>query len=464
MSVGRIVPENRPPAAFVLQQARSLLLTRRRREVQRRRELYAATGPHDAVAHQSARLAHVWQSALAEQPFYQMWAAKHDLPPRIDHVADLASFPTLTKADLRDHDDLVFARANRRRTYSTGGSLGTPVQYPRGPGEALERYAGAYVARTWWGIEPGDPYVHLWGHSHQFGHGVTVMARRMQRRLLDRGLGAVRLNAYDMSPAMLEAQCLSTRRANPVFIAGYTSSVIRLARHAGSHGHDMLGLSRLKAVLVTSDTATPADRALVMDTFGVPMVNEYGSAETGAIAVSHHDTWPLRVLWDSVAVTVERNRIRVSTLHPRVFPLINYDLGDRVSVAATHQGSVLSIDNVHGRDQDVVKFAVRGGEKLTAHPTLPTHVLKAVPEIRSVQLQQADDEVMIFITADVALDVVAVRKFFIDQIRQDSGDLDPTRLHIIQLSAPYLTMAGKQLLMIPAGVRPSRDGFERGPG
>lgn len=438
------------PRSSGLTAVRRLALSQRRAAVSRRSKRYADTSGQDIVVAQNAMLRIVWETAVQQQPFYRMWAHRHKLPSRIEEVRELEGFPPLTKEDLREHHDLVFARSSPTNVYSTGGSTGTPVNYPRGRGEALERYAGAFVARSWYGIEPGDSYVHLWGASHQFGAGRLAIIRRWRRHLLNRGLGAVRLNAYDLSPEMLARYARQIWETNPVFVAGYSSSVIRVARAARSQGLDHASLTRLKAILVTAETISDVDRDVLTAVFGVPVINEYGSAETGAIAVSSGDTWPLRVLWDSVAVTPgEQSEIHVTTLHPRAFPLINYRIGDRATGLSIEQGSVLQIENIDGRRQDDLRLRRADGRQMVASAILPTHILKGLSIISSVQIHCQNEHVTLYITADDRLDANGVKDFFLAQVADDGTVLDPTFLHVVQVKRPQLTPGGKQLLMIP---------------
>lgn len=435
--------------------ARRLALTPRRVAVARRCKQYAALDNTEIVDAQSLMLKKVWEESVRKEPFYRMWAERHRLPLTIDRVGELADFPRLTKDDLRANHELVFANSSSRKVYSTGGSTGTPVHYPRGRGEAKDRYAGAFVARSWHGIQPGDPYVHLWGASHQFGVGYRVALQQWKRVLLDKALGAVRLNAYDLSPEKLSENASRIWQCDPAFIAGYSSSVVRVARMARSQGLDAASLKRLKAVLVTAETISAADRDLLVEVFRVPVINEYGSAETGAIAVSSGDTWPLRVLWDSVAVTAgESDEINVTTLHPRAFPLINYRVGDRAGGLSVEQGSVLQIQSIEGRGQDRLLMRRAGGGVIVAGAILPTHVLKGISAISSVQVNCENEHCSLYVTADERLDTESTKKFFLDQLAKDGMTPDPLYLHVVQVERPQLTPTGKQLLMLSTSPSP----------
>lgn len=437
------------PGSVALAVVRRIALRRRRAEVERRGRLYASIPEREIVPYQDALFRAVWERSLAEQPFYRLWARQHGLPERVDGISDLAVFPPLTKQVLREHQDLVFARGSNKRVYSTAGSTGAPVLYPRGRGEALERYAAAYVSRSWWGIEAGDPYVHVWGASHQFGGGLRAAVRVQRRQAYDAVLGAVRLNAYDMTPEKVAEHARTIWRTDPCFIAGYASSVLRIARHAKRAGQDPAVLTNLRAVLVTSENITEVDRRLLVEAFDCPVINEYGSAETGAIAASAGATWPLRVLWDSIAVTpAPGETVHVTTLHPRVFPLINYQLGDVAKDLVVDRGSVLHIGSVEGRAQDELRLRRADGGVLVANIVFPAHVLKALPSISAVQIWREHEHVTFCLTADEPLALDRVKQHFLAETERDGNALDPAYLEMVQIPHPVLTRAGKQPLML----------------
>lgn len=434
---------------------RRLVLTRRRAQVARRARWYATTDPRTATSWQAARLDEVWAEALASQPFYRYWQKAHELPDRIGSLAEFAEFPALTKGHLRDHQDLVFAHADPRRTYSTGGSTGAPVRFPRGGrSEADERYASGGVSRSWWGVEPGDRYVHLWGHGDYIGSGARATWHRYKRLLADYVLGAVRLNAYDVSDEVLEQQCRSILRADPQLIVAYASSIYRVARHANAHGYDMRRLGALKAVLATADTSSDTDRELIESTFGVPLINEYGSSEMGPIAVSHESTWPLRVLWDTVLVTHNEGSLRVTSLHARAFPLINYEMGDEAVDLKRVAGSVLEIGQVKGRTQEIVRFRSTDGTVVAIHTMLPVHIFKTLPEIRSVQVQQRGRVVALLVTADSRVVPGELKTYFVEQLAKEHQGIDASCITVEQIDRPVLTPRGKQLFLIGEDAHP----------
>lgn len=423
---------------------RKLLLSDRLSELARRERLYAADPDRAQIErHQVESFNRIWQYCLNSVPFYVKWAKEHDLPPQLSDIAELRDFPHLTKRILTNEAHLVFDDTSTRY-YLTGGSSGTPARFPRGPGEELSNYADIYTTRGWWGIRPFDPYVHLWGHYHLTGNTLG----RAKRRLLDAVAGATRLNAYDMTEETMGRHLQTLRRSDPVYIVGYTSSLFKLARRIEARSTS-LALRRLRAVILTAETVTDADVTLVSRVFGVPVINEYGAAETGVMAASRGESASLQVLWASrvVQLTNEGN-IRVTTLNDRLFPLINYEIGDQAVPGDMDRGNALTLASIRGRTQDFVHIRNMDGTVLEISAMLPVHILKLEPRVTAVQFRQKDDYLQILIVASGPLDLPTVARTFASRLRKDHPDFDQKSIRLAQIDSPALTKAGKQALFI----------------
>ncbi|MCZ7419886.1 MULTISPECIES: hypothetical protein [unclassified Micromonospora] len=398
---------------------------------------------------QVRRFNEIWSYCTTEVPFYRRWQREHDLPGHIDHPTDLRHFPALDKETLIRRSVEVFEGASTRHVYSTGGSTGQPTRFPQGPGELAARWANNYLARSWWGVRPADPQVLLWGHAHLFGSGMTARVAKVKRGAADRLMRMTRLNAYDLSEPALRAHHLALRDRNPVSLVGYTSAVFKLARYVERHGLDMGDKSRLRAVLLCSETASDADIALVERVLQAPAVIEYGAAETGVMAASRDRARSIRVIWDSFICLVGGDQsLAVTTLDRRLFPLINYAIGDRVEPVDAIDGNALELRSILGRRQEVVRVAAAQGI-LDLSPILPVHILKTYPGIVGVQFRQKrPDDLHIHVQADVELDLTEVSAFFVRELRKDHPDLRAESITFYQVSEQERTRAGKHALFV----------------
>ncbi|MEU8300249.1 hypothetical protein AB0C04_23585 [Micromonospora sp. NPDC048909] len=400
--------------------------------------------------HQVRRFNEVWEYCLAEVPFYRSWGREHRLPERIDRLAELRGFPSLTKEILIARHDEIFQNGRIRDAYTTGGSTGQPTRYPRGAGEVDRRWIDAYLGRHWAGVRPTDPGVLLWGHSHLFGAGLRGRLAQAQRKLTDLVVNVTRLNAYDLSEPSLHAHYLAVRRRDPVALTGYTSAVFKLARYIERNQLDLGEPRRLRAVILCAETASDADIALVERVFKVPAVIEYGSAETGVLAMSRESTRDIRLIWDSfICLTDADGELSVTTLTDRLFPLMHYAIGDRVEPSDVVDGNALAFRAILGRQQDVVSVgSARGVLDLSA--ILPVHILKSYPGIVGVQFRQVRPDVLqIHVEANRRLDLADVSAFFVRELRKDHPELVADSISFAQISDPARTRAGKHALFVP---------------
>jgi phenylacetate-coenzyme A ligase PaaK-like adenylate-forming protein len=431
---------------------RGALFRDRQREVARYEQRYGLDLDRAEIERfQAERLNTIWRYCLDEVPFYRSWAAEHGLPERISSLADLKGFPVLTKAVIVERGDEVFQGGAIDLAYSTGGTSGVPARYPRGKRDALGTYANTYTGRGWWGIKPFDSYLHIWGHAHLFGgEGLSGKVQKLKRRAADGLVNAVRVNGYDMTAEAIESHYMVLLQRNPTYVVGYTSAIFRLARHIEARGEGVASLTKLRAVVVTAETVTRADVDLISGVFQVPVIIEYGAAETGVMATSRGSSWPLQVLWQSFIVSVaDGGEMAVTTLNDRLFPLINYAIGDRTEGGDLVDGNALTLDAVTGRSKDVVVVSTTNGEHLELSAILPVHILKSQQGVTAVQFrQEGPGTLRIYLSADRELVLNDVTATFTAHLSRDHATYDPGSVAFEQSSEPMLTKAGKQALFV----------------
>ncbi|MBI3276201.1 MAG: hypothetical protein HYZ66_00410 [Chlamydiae bacterium] len=407
------------------------------------------TNPDMIVKRQMERFNQIWGYCYRTLPFYQGWKEFHHLPERIDQISDLKGFPVLTKKVIQENQDRIFQQGRIKKWVSTGGSTGNPTKFPSDPQDALLTYADLYTGRSWWGIQPLDVSLLFWGHSHLFGSGIKGHLKNYKRKLSDFFLNAHRLNAYDMTVDTLKKYYEVYRRSNPAFILGYTSCVYKLAKYIEENQLDQGEKNRLKAVIVTSETVTQNDVALLRKVFSVPVVVEYGMAETGVIGYSYRETWAIKIFWDSFLARIGEDGVfLVSTLSNRFFPLINYDTNDVVTVKRMHESSVLEISSIQGRKSEALKIGTIQRSYLELSGILVVHILKAYPHIFSIQFEQLNScRIRIHLVADRILDLNEVKRYFMKELGKDYKGVDVDCVEILQAKSLLKTLAGKEGLM-----------------
>ncbi|MEV4807756.1 AMP-binding protein [Nonomuraea sp. NPDC049421] len=268
-------------------------------------------------------------------PFYRERLTSGALPAT---AADLASLPLTTKQDLRDaYPYGMLAVPNERlATYhESSGTAGrpTPSFYTQEDWTDLaERFA-----RKWIGMSAEDiflvrtPYaLMLTGHlAHAAGrlHGATIVPG--DNRSLAMPYARVVRVLHDLKVTLtwsVATECLLWAAA---------------AEAAGHRpGADF---PALRALFTGGEPLTTARRDRISRIWGVPVIEEYGSTETGSLAGEcphgRLHLWADRALfevYDSVTGEVRtegEGQLVVTPLYREAMPLLRYNLEDNVSVS-----------------------------------------------------------------------------------------------------------------------------------
>jgi len=139
---------------------------------------------------------------------------------------------------------------------------------------------------------------------------------------------------------------------------------------------------------------------------GCPVAMEYGAMETGTIAHQRRDG-RFQVFWPNFFVEgIESEswpgsyELLVTTLYPRLVPLIRYQIGDLVNGEPNAETFDQSLEQVIGRCNDGISI----DECTFVHSESFSHVLRDVKDIQAFQvIQTATDEIIIKYVSDRTL-------------------------------------------------------------
>lgn len=290
--------------------------------------------PDELVARQADQLSH----ALAQAARSSFYAARFDATAAPSKLADLSSLPLTTKQDLRDAYPfgLLAVAPEELATYhessGTAGQATASYYTERDWVDLAERFA-----RKWVGMGPRDvflvrtPYaLLLTGHlAHAAGRltGATVVPG--DNRSLAMPYSRVVRVLADLGVTLtwsVPTECLLWAEAAEA--------------HGLAPGADF---PALRALFVGGEPLTPARRAHISRLWGVPVVEEYGSTETGSLAgecaegVLH--LWADRAVFEVYdpdtgrSAREGRGQLVVTTLYREAMPLVRYNLEDTVEVS-----------------------------------------------------------------------------------------------------------------------------------
>jgi phenylacetate-CoA ligase len=356
--------------------------------------------------YQTRRLNELLQTALAHSPWH---AARLRLAGLEQAVmagsvtpADLARLPTMNKRDARDNvEQLVWREVpGGVFKYTTGGSSGEPLIFYFGRVRQAADAAGRLRARRWWGVEPGDREVYLWGAPVELNKTDRI------KTLRDRLVNQLLLNAFEMSLARMDDYLQAIQLWNPKAIYGYASSLALLATHAEARGIKPK-LPALRVVSSTGEPLFPHQRELIERVFGVPVSVEYGARDAGLIALESPDgvllqmseTHLIEVL-DDAGNPVEEGEAVITSLVSEAQPFIRYRTGDVVRrTGRTDPGGrgLDVLDAVVGRQTDFIVAA----DGRIMHALAVIYVLRAIPGVAQFKLiQHAVDQIEVQVVPD----------------------------------------------------------------
>jgi phenylacetate-CoA ligase len=362
---------------------------------------------HDGIEfYQTRRLNQLLQNTLAHSPWHAARLQAAGLADAVREgavtLADLPRLPTMNKRDARDNvEQLVWRDApGGVFRYTTGGSSGEPLIFYFGRARQAADAAGRLRARRWWGVEPGEREVYLWGAPVELSKTDRI------KTLRDRLVNQLLLNAFEMSPARMDGYLIAIREWNPKAIYGYASSLALLAAHAEARGIK-LHLSALRVVSSTGEPLFPHQRELIEQVFGVPVSVEYGARDAGLMALESPDgvllqmseTHLIEVL-DDAGQPVEEGEAVITSLVSAAQPFIRYRTGDvvRRSGRADPGGRGLDVlDAVVGRQTDFIVAA----DGRIMHALALIYVLRAIPGVHQFKLiQHAVDRLEVLVVPD----------------------------------------------------------------
>ncbi len=306
----------------------------------------------EALVQQSSRLPRLgdWRSAeelsrLQDEqlPTALAWAARSPFyQARVSALsrsrAELGTLPLTTKQDLRDHYPFGMLAVERSRlaTYhESSGTAGrpTPSYYTAEDWVDLaERFA-----RKWIGIEPSDtflvrtPYaLMITGHLAQAAgrlRGATVVPA--DNRSLAMPVSRVVRVLHDLGVSLTWSMPTETL----LWAAAATAAGLQPGRD----------FPALRALFVGGEPLSAARRARIGEIWGVPVVEEYGSTETGSLSGEcpngRMHLWADRAIFEvyhpeTGEVTADgAGQLVVTPLFREAMPLLRYNLEDDVEVS-----------------------------------------------------------------------------------------------------------------------------------
>ena len=190
----------------------------------------------------------------------------------------------------------------------------------------------------------------------------------LQERFKDRMSLRRRFNIFDLSDQKMEVFLNRFKKSKFDYINGYTSAIVLFAKYL--HRKEIVLKTicpSLKVCIVTSEKLFEDDKKRIEESFGVPVINEYGASEAGLIAFENPEgEWVvnseglyIEILDDEDKVLPfgEEGRVVITSLYNKAHPMIRYDIGDIGSLSEKSSLKKPILQTLTGRTNDVAILA-----------------------------------------------------------------------------------------------------------
>lgn len=349
-----------------------------------------------------------WKLVIQNVPYYQNLFIRKQVPAFFESWEQFFACMPVTDRNIFQSYQHEMTDGSKKRSFLriTGGSSGTPIHMPAWNDEIKFTRPNQWVGRSWSGIRPSDRCFFLWGHAHLFGSGIPGQLNKNIRNIKDSLLGYYRFPVYNLSAAFMEQAVEKLLWFKPAYIIGYAGALELFARAALKYSEAFQTL-KLKAVLASGENFHSADgMQMISEIFHAPVIMEYGSVETGAVAYTNClDQY--QVFWQEYLTEVDREdntgrtKLRITSLYPRCFPLIRYDLGDYVDLGeqrVSFPSCIYEFDAITSRMLAIIKLS---DNSLINVETI-NHAVRTFREVLGFQVFVKGSEITLHLLITVA--------------------------------------------------------------
>jgi len=407
---------------------------------------------------QETKLRTLFELASSNCDWYRSLFAQLDINiHRDDPFAILRILPRLDKQTIREQQAALTNASVEGGPipFNTGGSTGEPLSFVVDRRRIAFDKAARLLTHSWFGVQPGDREVYLWGSPLEL--------RRQDRvkRFRDRLTNELLLDAFHLNPQSMSRYLDRITAFDPVSIFGYPSSLTTFAEYCLAT-NKRYGAKKLRAVFVTGEVVNAAQRATLSQFFNVPIVDGYGSRDGGFIAheCPHGSTHVMdqnvivEILDDDGQPVVEgtSGEIVLTHLDAHALPLIRYRTGDMATRRSDRCGcgrGLSLIGPVEGRRGDHLVAA----DGTLAHPLAAIYVMREMRAIKQFRIkQERDRSINVQIVASDepgATDGYVDHKRIITDLRRRLG---PIPVSVSKVATIPVAKSGKHLHVISDAV------------
>ncbi|MEQ8217682.1 MAG: phenylacetate--CoA ligase family protein [Arenibacter sp.] len=262
--------------------------------------------------------------AYTHSAFYQTTFDDYNFKPsEFKDLEQLKQLPSISKMTLIRYNKLIHSSYPFRKNFRalTSGTTGESLAFLKNEEWDSQNRAAMFRGYSWYGVNPADKNGYLWGYNIEPKQTLKI-------KCLDRLQNRFRIFSY--CPEEIKNFAKNLKGAK--YLHGYSSMIYEVAKLVNRSGlkidHD------LKMIKGTSEMVFDSYQEEVQKAFGLKILSEYGSAESGLIAFECPEG-NMHIAMENVIVEEEDGEILVTNLLSKSFPIIRYRLGDMIELADT---------------------------------------------------------------------------------------------------------------------------------
>ena len=288
-------------------------------------------------------------------PFYRKKVGNH-FP---DKWEDL---PIMEKSDYQGNLENLLSRGyTRKRTYvhNTSGSSGHPFFFAKNKEAHAMDWAFINNRYSLHGLEHDSKQARFFGIPFEkWSH--------LNEKLKDLLMNRVRFSVFGLSDSTLQSYIEKFNKIKFGYIYGYTNSLVLFARLLLNKNIILKDVCpTLTHCITTSEILTMKDRKLLSSTFGVQVINEYGTSEVGLVAFeSPEGEWLLceEILFHEIIDLSSSNsdngtgNIIITDFDNKAMPFIRYNIGDIGMICKNNSKNykLRKLEKLLGRENDMI--------------------------------------------------------------------------------------------------------------
>lgn len=382
---------------------------------------------------------HQWKLCYESLKFYKNYKEKNKLPDLVSDLSEIKNFPIIDKDYILENYEFILNDYKGSKFTLTGGTSGNVIKFPTSYINEEQNFVNKTICKNWINSNRKERTLYIWGHSHKFGNNfLKKFFYIFINKFKDFDQNRFRLSAYDMSHKNLENMYQALQSNNFDIIFSYASTFEILSKYLlfKNYKHS----KKIKLIFTSEHLSEECIQNLIKIFPESKIIGEYGMAETGIIAYSPDIYEDYRVIWSDFIIQNIDDKILITEIANKHFPLINYCPDDQIILndKTKNKNSIFFISNIKGKERPFIdlKFDDSTSQKISL--IIFDHLFKNIESIFSVQyfINYIDGKLVIIFSGNSKIEnlVSVINNYFKKKT---------LNVELIKIQYPIKTTAGK---------------------